>query len=182
MLGVPCTTTMRALETPLPVYQGRGRQPKVPWPSVTQWRQSLFPTAWRRLTVRDGEQGPVAIEMVTRRVQTRIERKRTGPEEWLVVNRRPLSDDGTLEPCASRDATDQDGRYRYCYYLTPPDGGEGGARSRRLGNWRASARRAPAWKRAAKEAKARGTWMRIRCAPGRAGITLWRCHCWQYGS
>ena len=57
--------------------------------------------------------------MVRRRVQTRIERKRTGPEEWLVVTRRPLTDDRTLESRASRDATDQDARYRYHYYLTP---------------------------------------------------------------
>jgi hypothetical protein len=67
----------------------------------------------------------VAIEMVTRRVQTRIERKRTGPEEWLVVTRRPLSDDRAWEPRASRDATDQDARYRYQYSLTPTAGGEG---------------------------------------------------------
>ena len=66
----------------------------------------------------------MAIEMVRRRVQTRIERKRTGPEEWLVVTRRPLADDRTLEPRASRDATDQDARYRYHYYLTPTDGSE----------------------------------------------------------
>jgi len=91
----------------------------VPWQSVTAWRKWLDPTAWTRLTVRDGEKGPVAIEMVKRRVQTRIERKRTGPEEWLVVTRRPLSDDGTLEPRASRDATDQDTRHRYHYYLSP---------------------------------------------------------------
>ena len=57
--------------------------------------------------------------MVKRRVQTRIERKRTGPEEWLVVTRRPLADDRHLEPHASRDATDQDARHRYHYYLTP---------------------------------------------------------------
>jgi len=62
--------------------------------------------------MRDGEKG-LAIEMVTRRVQTRIERKRTGPDEWLVVTRRPLSDDWTFEPHASRDATDLDARYRY---------------------------------------------------------------------
>ena len=80
--------------------------------------------AWTYLTVRDGEKGPVAIEMVKRRVQTRIERKRTGPDEWLVVTRRPLADDRTLEPRASRDATDQDARYRYQYYLTPTDGSE----------------------------------------------------------
>jgi hypothetical protein len=71
------------------------------------------------VTVRDGEKGLVAIEMVTRRVQTRIGRKRTGPDEWLVVTRRPLTDAGTLESRASRDITDQDERYRYQYYLTP---------------------------------------------------------------
>jgi SRSO17 transposase len=57
--------------------------------------------------------------MVARRVQTRLERKRTGPEEWLVITRRPLADDCALEPQASRDATDQDAGYRYRYYLTP---------------------------------------------------------------
>jgi hypothetical protein len=69
--------------------------------------------------VRDGEKGPVEIEMVTRRVQTRLERKRTGPEEWLVVTRRPLADDRMLEGNSSPDATEHDGRYRYQYYLTP---------------------------------------------------------------
>ena len=60
--------------------------------------------------------------MCRRRVQTRIERKRTGPEEWLVVTRRPLADDRPLEARASRDATAQDARHRYHYYLTPTDG------------------------------------------------------------
>jgi hypothetical protein len=113
VLGVPCNTTLRDLEAPLPEYAGRGRRPKAPWQSVTPWRQGLDADAWTYLTVRDGEKGPVAIEMVKHRVQTRIERKRTGPEEWLVVTRRPLSDDRALEPRASRDATDQDARYRY---------------------------------------------------------------------
>ena len=110
---------IRDLEAPLPEYAGRGRHPKAPWQSVTQWRQGLAAEAWTPLTVRDGEKGPVEIEMVRRRVQTRIERKCTGPEEWLVVTRQPLSDDRTLGPRASRDATDQDARYRYHYYLTP---------------------------------------------------------------
>ncbi len=124
VLGVPCTTTVRDLEAPLPEYAGRGRPPKAPWQSVTQWRQCLEAEAWTYVTVRDGEKGPVAIEMVTRRVQTRIERKRTGPDEWLVVTRRPLADDRALEPRASRDATDQDAHYRYHSYLTPTDGGK----------------------------------------------------------
>ena len=119
VLGVPCTTTMRDLEAPWPGYQGRGRPPMAPWQSVTQWRQGLEAQAWTRLTVRDGEKGPVAIEMVRRRIQTHLERKRTGPAEWLVVTRWPLTDDRTLEPRASRNATEQDERYHYQYYLSP---------------------------------------------------------------
>src|SRR5882762_873455 len=108
VLSVPCTTTMRDLEAPLPEYQGRGRRPKAPWQSVTEWRQALPADVWTHLTVRDGEKGPVDMGMVKRRGQTRIERKRTGPEEWLVVTRRPPTDDCALEARASRDATDQD--------------------------------------------------------------------------
>ena len=85
--------------------------------------------------MRDGEKGPVEIEMVKRRVQTRLERKRTGPEEWLVVTRRPLSDDSTLEGHASRDATEHDTRYRYHYYLTPT-GRDAGLAEPSWGNWR----------------------------------------------
>ena len=104
VLEVPCTTTMRDLEAPLPAYPGRGRPPKAPWQSVRAWRQSLTSNGWTQLTVRDGEKGPVGIEMVRRRVQTRLERKRTGPQEWLVVTRCPLSDDRPLEGKASPDA------------------------------------------------------------------------------
>jgi SRSO17 transposase len=119
LLGVPCTTTIRDLEAPLPAYAGRGRPPKAPWQSVTEWRQALPSDTWTRLTVREGEKGPVAIELVRRRVQTRLERKRTGPQEWLVVTRCPLTDDRMLETQASREAYEQDTRYGYRYYLTP---------------------------------------------------------------
>jgi len=119
VLGVPCTTTIRDLEAPGPVSQGRGRPPKPPWQSVTVWGHALDPAAWVHVTVRDGAKGPVEIELVTRRVQTRLERKRTGPEEGLVVTRCPLADAGTVEGPASPDAHDQDARYGYRYYLTP---------------------------------------------------------------
>jgi SRSO17 transposase len=133
VLGVPCTTTTRDLEAPSPAYAGRGRRPKAPWQSVTEWRQALQPDGWTRLTVRDGAKGPVEIEMATRRVQTRLERKRTGPEAWLVVTRRPLADDHPLEPRASRDATDQDARHRYQSYLTPTGGSEAARKEPSLG-------------------------------------------------
>jgi SRSO17 transposase len=132
VLGVPCTT-MRDLEAPLPAYQGRGRPLKAPWQSVTQWRQALPGDTWTHVTVRDGEKGPVAIALVRRRVQTRLERKRTGPEEWLVVTRQPLTDDATWESRASRDATEQDERYRYQYYLTPTAGCAGAFQEPSLG-------------------------------------------------
>src|SRR6516165_812836 len=133
VLGVPCTTTMRDLEVALPAYAGRGRRPKAPWQSVTQWRQAPPGKAWTHLTVRDGEKGPVEIEMVRRRVQTRLERTRPGPEEWLVVTRRPLTDDRILESRASRDATEQDECYRYQYYLTPTAGCAGAFQEPSLG-------------------------------------------------
>src|SRR5207249_6420991 len=56
---------------------------------------------------------------VRRRVQTRLERKRTGPDEWLVVTRCPLTDEGMVEGQASPDDRDQDARYGYRYYLPP---------------------------------------------------------------
>src|SRR5262249_53063420 len=77
------------------------------------------PGCLAHVTVRAGEKGPVGIEMVTRRVETRLERKRTGPEAWLVVTRCPLADEGTVEGPASPDAHDQDARYGYRDYLTP---------------------------------------------------------------
>jgi hypothetical protein len=119
VLGVPCNMTIRDLEAPMPLYAGRGRPPKPPWQSVTVWRHALDPAAWVHLTVRDGEKGPVGIEMVTRRVQTRLERNRTGPDEWLVVTRCPLADAGMVAGQASPEAGDQDIRYCYRYYLTP---------------------------------------------------------------
>jgi hypothetical protein len=119
VLGVPCNTLIRDLEAPVPVYQGRGRRPKAPWHSVSAWRHALDRDGWTRLTVRDGEKGPVEIEMVTRRVQTRLERKRTGPHEWLVVTRRPLAEEGALAEHSSLDTRDQDARYGYRYYLSP---------------------------------------------------------------
>jgi SRSO17 transposase len=62
VLGVPCNTTIRDLEAPSPAYQGRGRRPKAPWQSVRAWRQALGSDGWTRLTVRDGEKGPVPLK------------------------------------------------------------------------------------------------------------------------
>jgi SRSO17 transposase len=133
VLGVPCNTTLRDLEAPSPEYQGRGRRPKAPWQSVSAWRKALGSQSWTRLRVRDGEKGPVGMELVKRRVQTRLERKRTGPEEWLVVTRRLRSDESVFEAKASPDATEHDGQYCYRYYLTPTGVSQGELQEPSLG-------------------------------------------------
>jgi hypothetical protein len=110
---------MRALEAPSPAYPGRGWRPKAPGPSVRAWRHALGSEGWTRWTVRDGENGPVGLELGKCRVPTRLERTRTGPAEWVGVTRGPLSDERTWEAQVARDATEHDTRYRYRYSLTP---------------------------------------------------------------
>jgi hypothetical protein len=63
--------------------------------------------------------------MIKRRGQTRLERNRTGPQEWLVLTRRPLADASTLAGQASPDAAEQDTQYRYRYDLIPTCVAEG---------------------------------------------------------
>src|SRR5262249_29431456 len=118
-LGGPGNPTLRALEPPGPGYQGRGSPPKPPWQSVTVWRHALAPKAWAHVTVRYGETGPVSTAMMLRRVQTRLARQRTGPEEWRVVPRCPLADAGTVHGYTSPEARAQDAYSGYRYSLPP---------------------------------------------------------------
>ncbi len=174
LLGVPCTTTIRDLETPWPAYAGRGRPPKAPWQSVTEWRQALPGDTWTRLTVRDGEKGPVAIELVRRRVQTRLECKRTGPQEWLVVTRRPLTDDSMLATQASREACEQDTRYGYRYYLTPTQTHASELEEPSLAELARVIKAGGCIEASFKRGKVRRGWTNTRYGPGRAGIITWR--------
>jgi hypothetical protein len=58
--------------------------------------------AWSKQEVRPGEKGPLTLEVVSRRVQTRTDKRRVGPEELLVVTR----------------AKQGDGSWKYDYYLS----------------------------------------------------------------
>src|SRR5713101_5841591 len=87
LLAVPSNTAIRALETPLPEYGGKGRRPARPWHSVQAWSQALAATAWRCLDVRDGAKGPLVVEIVKRRVVSRTHRRQQGDEELVVVIR-----------------------------------------------------------------------------------------------
>jgi SRSO17 transposase len=94
-LAVPSNTTIRDLEEPPPPYGGQGRRPKTPFRGVRAWCAALPAEAWTKLTVRDGEKGPLEVEIVTRRVESKIDRRVVGFEEALVVVR--YTDGGALK-------------------------------------------------------------------------------------
>ena len=96
LLAVPSNTLVRDLDVPPPEYSGRGRYPKSPFLRLDRWRAALAEDAWTSIDVRDGEKGPLVVEVVKRRVQARTETGGTGPDELLFVTREAQSD-GTFK-------------------------------------------------------------------------------------
>jgi SRSO17 transposase len=96
LLAVPSNTLVRDLDAPPPEYSGRGRRPMSPFLRLDRWSAALPEDAWTRIDARDGEKGPLAVEVVKRRVQARTETGGTGPEELLFVTRERQAD-GTLK-------------------------------------------------------------------------------------
>ncbi len=105
LLGAPSNTLARDLDAPPPEYSGRGRYPKSPFLRLDRWRAALPEDAWTRIDVRDGEKGPLVVEVVKRRVQARTETGGTGPDELLFVTREKQSD----------------GKFKHDYYLSNAD-------------------------------------------------------------
>lgn len=95
LLAVPSNTSIRDLEAEPPPYSGHGRRPKVAFRSVRAWCDTVPPAAWTKLTVRDGEKGPLEVEILARRVESKIDRRVVGFEETLVVIR--YRDGGVLK-------------------------------------------------------------------------------------
>jgi SRSO17 transposase len=97
VLDVPSNTLVRDLDARRPPRKraGRGRKRAVPFARVRDWAARQPASAWRAVAVRDGTKGPLAVEALTRRVRARDERGRVGPEERLVVVRRPVAGGGT---------------------------------------------------------------------------------------
>jgi len=105
LLAVPSNTLIRDSEAPAPEYSGRGRDPKSPFVRVDRWCASLPETAWTTIEVRDGEKGPLTVDVVERRVQARTPTGGTGPDELLFISREHQSD----------------GTYKHDYYLSNAD-------------------------------------------------------------
>jgi SRSO17 transposase len=96
LLAVPCNTLVRDLDAPPPPYCGHGLRPQPPFERVDRWAAAQPPSAWTAIEVRPGEKGPVIVEAVKARVAAKTERRRTGPEEILVVFRERQAD-GTFK-------------------------------------------------------------------------------------
>jgi hypothetical protein len=86
LLAVPCNTTIRDLDGHRPIGQ-RGVELVRPFEQVRVWAVALPEGAWTTLEVRDGEKGPLTVQVATTRVLARDEDGRIGPEELLVVIR-----------------------------------------------------------------------------------------------
>ena len=88
ILDVPCNTSVRDLERRRPRRRraGRGRKREVPFCRADAWAARQPAARWQRLTIRDGERGPLRVDAMAVRVRTREDR-RVGPEERLVVMR-----------------------------------------------------------------------------------------------
>ena len=95
MLAVPSNTSIRDLEAEPPPYSGQGRRPKVAFRGVRAWCEALPAVAWTKLTVRDGEKGPLEVEILARPVESKVDRRVVGFEETLVVIR--YADGGVLK-------------------------------------------------------------------------------------
>lgn len=88
VLDVPCNTLVRDLERRRPrrLHAGRGRKREVPFQRVDEWVRSQPASRWERITVRDGEKGPLLVDAMVVQVKAK-EGGRVGPEERLVVIR-----------------------------------------------------------------------------------------------
>lgn len=102
LLAVPSNTLVRDIEVSPPEYSGRGRHPMNPFVRVDRWCGALADTAWETVEVRDGEKGPLRVEVIKRRVQARTPTGGTGPEELLFISRERQTD----------------GTYKHDYYLS----------------------------------------------------------------
>jgi len=96
LLAVPSNTIVRDLEAPAPAWRGSGLKPKRPFEQVRHWAAALPPERWAVINVRDGEKGPLVVEAVKVRVETKTDKRRIGPEEVLVVIRY-VDDTGVLK-------------------------------------------------------------------------------------
>ena len=88
VLAIPSNITARVLDGEELPRPGPGSPTARPFQSVTSIRDQLPATAWQRIEVRDGEKGPLRVEMaIVPHVQTKSERRTLKYAEVLIFTR-----------------------------------------------------------------------------------------------
>ena len=95
LLAVPSNTSIRDLEEEVPPQRrtgtGRGERQgplKVPFRQMHAWCAALPARTWARLVIRDADKGPIEVEALARRVESKIDRRVVGFEEVMFVMRQ----------------------------------------------------------------------------------------------
>ena len=92
LLSVPSNTLILELEADEMAVQDREGGSTGRLIQVRRWIETLDASEWTMVNVRDGEKGPLEIQILKRRVQARTEGAKVGPEELLVVTRTKEGD------------------------------------------------------------------------------------------
>jgi SRSO17 transposase len=92
LLAVPSNTLVRDLTLPDPPYGGNGRRPSVPFRRVDHGCAAWAAAAWQTVEVRDGEKGPVTVQVAWTLVQARTAGRASDVAEVLVVFRERQGD------------------------------------------------------------------------------------------
>lgn len=85
LLAVPCNTKFIDLESDQPDAPETDRKAARRSVRADKWTAAQSDEAWQRVDVRDGEKGPLVVEMLIRRVATGHRSKAKSSEETLVV-------------------------------------------------------------------------------------------------
>ena len=91
LLAVPGNTLVRDLDAVIQPSKGKEGQRKPYFQRVENWAKSIPEKAWTTIDVRDGEKGPLEVQMVKARMQTK-KNNRLGPEEIAVAFRERQRD------------------------------------------------------------------------------------------
>ena len=87
VLDVPCNTLVRELSERRPPARPGGAARRPAFERVDQWVARQPQGRWRTVTVRDGEKGPLQVQVLLATVQTKDEDGCAGPRERLAVLR-----------------------------------------------------------------------------------------------
>jgi SRSO17 transposase len=94
LLAVPCNTKFVDLESEQPDEPETDRKKSQRAVRVDQWAAAQPDAAWQRIDVRDGEKGPLVVELLKRRVETGHRSAAKVSVETLVVIRYRDRDEG----------------------------------------------------------------------------------------